>query len=330
MNATAITSTSNRCRTRQASAWLESRAQSEEVVIVGATLDAANELVRQVAQGKGAAFGWHRFGISQLAAVIATPVLATRGVVPLSRIGTEAIVARLVHRLKTERALGRYQSVSETPGFARAMTGVIAELRSAGLQSNSVENVAPDLAPIIRQYERELAEGGFTDWSGTLELATSAIAGLDRHRLIGLPTLLLDVPTVTEAEFAFVSALAAASPATLATIPAADAATLNRFRIRLGFKVEDLDRETGEGEATSALARLQRHLFNEHDKPLEIQAGDEFEIFSAPGEVSQREACCWWSDPGPAGRETPKARRRHETRASGPFGALRVIVQVSP
>jgi hypothetical protein len=168
------------------------------------------------------------------------------------------------------------------------MTSVIAELRSARLRSNAVESVAPDLVPMVREYERELADGGFTDWPGTLELATNAIAELDRHRLVGLPTLLLDVSISTEAEFAFVTALAAAAPEMLAAIPAADLATRERFRDRLGFKVEDLDHAAGankaRSEATGALGRLQRHLFSEYEKPSEIESGSEIEIFSAPGE----------------------------------------------
>jgi ATP-dependent helicase/nuclease subunit B len=292
MNATAITSVSSRSRIQRAGGWLEGLATADEVVIVGATLDAANELARQVAQVRSAAFGWHRLSLAQLAAAIAAPALAARGIVSLSRIGTEAIVARLVHRLRDERALGRYQPVSETPGFPRAITGVIAELRLAGLRSNAVESVAPDLAPIVLEYERELAEGGFTDWSGTLELATNAIARLDRHRLIGLPMLLLDVPTATEAEFAFVSALVTSTPALLATIPTAEAATLDRFRDRLGLTVEDLDRNTGEGQAdgasTGALARLQRHLFNEREKHSETGAGNEIEIFRGSIDLVER------------------------------------------
>jgi hypothetical protein len=37
------------------------------VLIVGATPDAANELARKVAKEKGAAFGWHRLTLPQLA-----------------------------------------------------------------------------------------------------------------------------------------------------------------------------------------------------------------------------------------------------------------------
>jgi ATP-dependent helicase/nuclease subunit B len=282
MNSLAVTSVSSRRRIERACAWLEARKRDEEILVVGATVDAANELARQVASRIGAAFGWHRLSLSQLVSLVAARELAQRGMVPLTRIGTDAITTRLIHHLTVERRLGRYVSVSATPGFARAIASVVAELRSAGVRSDEIEPVVPDLAPIVREYERELAEGGFIDWSGTLELATSAIAQTDRHRLVGLPTLLLDVAVRTEAEFRFLSAFVSAAQETLATVPAGDIETLHRFRDRLGFETRDLD--TAAGEPNDALARLQRHLFNEHEKPLEIEGGDEIEIFSAPGE----------------------------------------------
>jgi hypothetical protein len=128
----------------------------------------------QVAKERGAAFGWHRLTLSQLAAAIAAPALAARGLIPLSRVGTEAIVAGLVHRLRAEGGLGRYDDVSATPGFPRAVAGVIAELRVARVPSDAVGSVAPDLVPLIGTYEAELAEAGLADWSDVLVLATEA------------------------------------------------------------------------------------------------------------------------------------------------------------
>ena len=72
-----VSSMSHR-RIARARAWLEGREPAEGVLIVGASLDAANELARAVAQMKGAAFGWHRLSLSQLAAALAGPMLATR------------------------------------------------------------------------------------------------------------------------------------------------------------------------------------------------------------------------------------------------------------
>src|SRR5438132_1904298 len=144
VSAIVATSVVNHRRIRRGRAWLESRGLAEEVLIIGASLDVANELSRRVVQEKGAAFGWHRLTLPQLAAAIATPVLAERKLVPLSRLGTGAIVARVVHRLKVEGGLGRYQPIGETPGFARAIAAVIAELRLARLTCDAISKVAPD------------------------------------------------------------------------------------------------------------------------------------------------------------------------------------------
>ena len=53
--------------------WLEARAPAEEVLIIGATLGAANEVARSVAQTKGASFGYHRMTLGQLASTLARP-----------------------------------------------------------------------------------------------------------------------------------------------------------------------------------------------------------------------------------------------------------------
>jgi len=75
-----VSSTSNR-RIARARAWLEAHEPAEEVLIVGANLDAANEVARDVAQMKSAAFGWHRLSLTQLAAALAAPTLAARSTV---------------------------------------------------------------------------------------------------------------------------------------------------------------------------------------------------------------------------------------------------------
>jgi RecB family exonuclease len=274
----AIISAACHRRIRRVTAWLEGADVAEELLIVGASLDAANELARRIAKKKGAVFGWHRITLPQLAATIAAPALAMRGLAPLSQLGTEAIVARMIHHLKAEGKLGRYHAVASTPGFARAVAGVISELRLARLSKDAVAGVAPDFAPLIGAYETELAGAGLADWSGVLALATETVAR--KHRLTGLPMLLLDVPLGSEAELAFVRALASKAPKILVTMPSADEPTLKRICDGLGFQIEDLD----EGFDPGALENLQRHLFNEHTTPGKAEAGDTVEVFSAPGE----------------------------------------------
>ena len=178
MNGTLATSNINHRRILRACEWLSSREPAEEVLIVGASRDAANELARRIAKQKGAAFGWHQFSLPQLAAAIAAPALALRRLVPLGQLGTEAIVARIIQRLKTEHALSRYHEVTHTPGFPRALAGVMIELRLARLGPDSVSSVAPDLKLLLDAYEAELAAAALTDWPGMLAFATEAANSL--------------------------------------------------------------------------------------------------------------------------------------------------------
>jgi hypothetical protein len=68
MPATLVTSVRSRSRLDRARRWLQARDAADEVLILGASLGAANELARSLAQTKGAAFGWHRLTLAQLAA----------------------------------------------------------------------------------------------------------------------------------------------------------------------------------------------------------------------------------------------------------------------
>jgi hypothetical protein len=252
-------------------------------------LDAANELVRRVAKKKGAAFGWHRLTLAQLAFAVAAPVLAARGLTPLTRIGADALVARLVHRMSAEGRLSHYQSVLATPGFPRAVASVIAELRLGQIPPNAIAASAPHLAPLIEAYRVELNEAELTDWAGVLAFAAEGAraVGGERLHLVGLPMLLLDVPIGNGAELSFIHSLALAAPAVLATAPAADQPTLRRLLDQLGVQVDNLDHETaGENKAstsTQALDNLQRRLFKDGGS-LEAKADHTVEVFSAPGE----------------------------------------------
>jgi ATP-dependent helicase/nuclease subunit B len=159
----AISAVSHR-RVQRAGFWLGTRNPAEEVLIIGASLDAANELTRQIASEKGGAFGWHRLTLAGLAASLAAPLLSERKLAPLSRIGTEAIMARVVHRAKTESGLGRYEPVGNTPEFSRAVAAVIAELRLARQTSAAISAVAPDLEPLMKAYESALARRTRNCW----------------------------------------------------------------------------------------------------------------------------------------------------------------------
>jgi ATP-dependent helicase/nuclease subunit B len=286
VSAILATSATSHRRIQRASAWLKDKAPAEEILIIGATLDGANELVRNLAKDKGGVFGWHRFSLAGLAATLATPLLAERKLTTLSRIGSEAIMTRVVHRTSEQAKLGRYEPVGDTPGFSRAVAAVIAELRLAYQTSGDITQVAPDLVPLKEGYEAALAEAGLVDWSQVLRFATEvASEGRKLSRLTGLPTVLLDVSITNEAELAFLKAVAGATSELLTLLPAADELTLTWIREALPCDVENLDSISQAGEESAGtVERLQRHLFNEQLTVSPVPADNEFEIFSAPGE----------------------------------------------
>jgi hypothetical protein len=251
-------------RIARARAWLTARAPAEEVLIIGANLDGANELARGVAQKTGAAFGWHRMTLAQSAAMLAAPIMTERGIASIGSLGVEAIVCRAVQALGSGGALGRYACIAEGPGFSRAIAGVLIEMRLAGIAHEVLGDLAPDLLRLLRAYESELQQANLTDWAGMLAIATETAAepSPDAPRWVCLPMLLLDVPITSKAELAFIAALCSAAPEMLATVPAADEPTLALLRGKLQFDIEDLDEPgsvlDGGDRHPGSLARLQK------------------------------------------------------------------------
>ncbi len=290
MGLTVVTSAAGHRRIACARDWLKTRSPAEEVLIIGATLGAANELARSLAQSKGASFGYHRMTLGQLAVTLARPALVAQTTVPLGGLGIQALANRAIHKLSEVGGLGRYAKLTSGPGFARAIANVIKELRLEQIGPDALTRVVPDLSTFLQAYERELADHWFVDWSGVLRLAASAAADHEfRHQLLGLPTFLLDVPVTTASDLALVRALCARAPEMLVTVPANDASTLARLQTGLGTEVVDLDSRAASEPAlkqkeSGSLLRLQRHLFNDAGPAPGPQIDDEVAVFSAPGE----------------------------------------------
>jgi hypothetical protein len=176
--------------------------------------------------------------------------------------------------MNTEGRLRHYQSVVTSPGFPRAVAGVVAELRLARISRDAIAAWAPDLEPLTEAYEAELKQAGLTDWPGVLALASEAASAIEgnKPRLIGLPMLLLDVPIRNEAEFVFVDLLTGAATEALTTVPTADQQLCAAFAIDSARKIDALDQgsvgnESGaSGTNASALTNLHRRLFREEER----------------------------------------------------------------
>jgi hypothetical protein len=108
---------------------------------------ANNRRIRRARATPDAAFGLHRLTLSRLAFAIAAPVLAARGLTP----SAESVRTPLPLGSRTgwdaEGRLSHYQSVAATPGFPRAIAGVITEFRLAEVDERQNDTVEVLSAP---------------------------------------------------------------------------------------------------------------------------------------------------------------------------------------
>ncbi|HTN82134.1 MAG TPA: PD-(D/E)XK nuclease family protein [Sorangium sp.] len=317
-----ITSPSAAARLDRAVVWLRRRRPADRLLLVGASVEAVSELARSSIRGRRATFGWHRLTLGRLAAALAMPALAARGLVPASGLALEALCARALDGLAQDGLLGRFARVADRPGLPRAVARTLDEARLSGV---APEALAPaDLDRIAHAFEAALDEAGLADRALVLRLAAERARAEDggdpraRHPLLGLPMLLLDLPVRFALERELLEAVAARSPDALATVPAGDAASLRHLEAALrspprrvsltavsaahdgagagndadGGAESSADDGADDGAGagyeppgapSTSLARLQEHLFD----PLTDEApglGDEVEILSAPGE----------------------------------------------
>jgi CRISPR/Cas system-associated exonuclease Cas4 (RecB family) len=254
--------------------WLLTHAD-RGAVIVGASRGAADDLARAVAQARGGALGLHRFSFTQLAAHLAAPVLASRGTVPVTRVGSEAVAARATFEARHEGELQYFAPVASTPGFPRALARTLNEIALARVDADALRRLplgGADLAALLERFDAQFAAAAATDRATLFEAAAEAADAFQ-----GRPLLLLDVPLESAVEFALARRVIQHAGPALVLVPFGDLATLDYLET-LGVKPDVLEPTVG-----SDLTALRRNLFASRQPPERGQTG-EVCVFSAPGE----------------------------------------------
>lgn len=297
-------------RLRVAGAFLQGIPAATEVLIVGASRAAADDLARQATIAREVTFGLHRASFMELAVRLAATEMARLGVAPAATLGVEAVAARVSFEAMRDGALTYFAPVAQFPGFARALAATLAELRLGDVTPRALDardGPGRDVAELARRFERQLEDAKVADRAALLAFAARAVAQGALEPLGRMPMLLLDVPVTGAAERALVQALIAASPAVLATVPAGDDTTLEALRT-LGAS----PRRDDPAGAAGDLSRARHFLFAEAAPPARTASGDVL-FFSAPGE----------------GRETVEIARRilDEAREGTPFDQMAVLLR---
>ena len=290
-------------RIAEARRWLIARAHAG-ALIVSASRGAADELARSVAAAGRGAVRLHRFSLPQLAAHVAAPILAARGLAPATHIGAEAVAARAAFDAVRDASLQYFRPVAGTPGFPRALALTLGELLAARVRPGGLRDLplgGPDLAELLERFEEQFAAASATDRAMLFEAAAETGTPFD-----GLPLLLLDVPLDSAVEADFALRLARSASEALITVPFGDLPTLERLEGAGGRA--DVLRPSGESDLTA----LRRYLFAGVQPPVRDRTG-EVALFSAPGE----------------GRECVEiARRVHqEARRGVRFDEMAVLVR---
>ncbi len=273
--------------------WLDALPADADALVVAPTWEACDDLAREtmVARGaraaaaeRGARIGLVRLTLDRLAVRLAARALARRGLVPPNGLSVAAVVARAVHRLATERCLGRFTPVARHPGLPPALGRTIEEIRLAGIAPSKLEalgSLGADLARVAGAMERELAADGLADRAVVFETARAAVA----HRaagLVGVPLLVVDLAVASHAEEALVAALVEKAPRVLATAVTGDARSLDALARALDVAPTIVTSSARVG----TLGRLQQHLF-EDTAPEPAPLDDGVRLAAWPGEARE-------------------------------------------
>ncbi|MEB2285090.1 MAG: PD-(D/E)XK nuclease family protein [Myxococcales bacterium] len=298
-------------RVTAARAWLAAQPRDGEALVVAASSEAADEIVRSDVGAGGARFGLARATLDRVAGLLAAPALAARRCVPGSALSLAAIAARAAHRLRTADRLRYFGPVADRPGFPLAVARTLAELRANGVTPAMLETlplVGADLALLATAVAAELDAAGLGDRAAVFAAAAAAVDASPPPPFVGVPTLLLDVPVASACEAALVAALARRAPALIATVPLGDDRSCDLLAEALAAAPVVVE---GPGDATGSLARLQRHLF----------------VPSTPPPAPLDETVTLSSWPGEARECVEIARRIQEEAARGvPFDRMAVFL----
>ena len=285
-----VTSTSAAARLAAARDFLARHPPATELIIVGASRGAADDLAREMARGAGATFGITRFSLTEIAARAAAAQPGGGRRIPGTQAGAEAVAAHAVFDALAAGELEYFEPVARMPGFPKALARTLHELRLAGLRTqdqgprtdqgrSTKAQGLPDLFSLLTRVEAELDRSSVDDRAALFRVAAAACRA-GHVRWTRMPILLLDVALDSRAEQEFAAALVAESPDVLATVPDGDWCALGALRA-MGGEISDFGFQNS--DCTSDLDCLRRYVF-QTERPAERERAGDVVLFSAPGE----------------------------------------------
>ena len=288
-------------RLAAAHTFLDALSPAAEALVVGATREAVDDLVRDQSVRRGATFGLHRFSLRQLAARITATQLAARDLAPSTRLGAEAVAARAAFDELEADTLSYLSPIARLRSFGRTLASTLDEVRVSNLDPDHLDQcgaVGADLARLAARYAQHLEQARLIDVPGLYRLAATTISSTSETLQaapagglrLDIPVVLIDVPVRDEATRALVSALARRASRFLATVPVGD----ERTSAALAGLAAVTEPSTSAADR-SPLTRVRERLFepiahedaSETVDPAEPDESNVVSLFSAPGEARE-------------------------------------------
>lgn len=257
----------------------------DRIRVLAPTHEHAHDVVRHALADEPASLGVERAGWVGYSVRLATPALVARGLAPVTGLGVQAIVARVVSQARDEGALTYFAEASRHPGFVPCLTRTLTDVRLAGVTPMGLDDGTPkgrDLAWLLAGVERAMAELGRADRAQVLRLAAEAVEQGAAHDL-ALPLALVDPPLASRLDVQLARALLARSRDPLLSAPAGDpwVRRLLDAHPSAGDAIDPADVR----DVPAALLRVHAGLFEPSDAAREAMPGDEsVDTMSAPGE----------------------------------------------
>jgi hypothetical protein len=182
-----------------------------EMMVVAASWEAADDLVRGTASASGARFGTRRLTSTRLAARLAAPALARAGRAPASRAPrsrpwSHAPCTRSTARAPFPTSRRRARSGLRDGGGSHARRAPHERRRCRCLRTLARGGV--DLAALAARVEQELDGAALADRAAIYAAAVAAADATPTR----VPLLLLDLPLTSTRDTALVAALARTPP----------------------------------------------------------------------------------------------------------------------
>jgi len=214
------------------------------VLVLAPTRAPADEVALE-ACGAGLA-GIARLAFREFILELSAAEMNRRELVPVGRLVREALAARVAAEACSRNALGYLRPAAQFPGFPRALTDTLEELRLHAVAPSHLRTSGEsgaDLACLLEAYNHELSERRFADHATRVALAIEAVSG-------GLKTLQQTALVVFDL-----------SPRTRLEC------NLLKLAIDAARAVIELRLSSGDGVPSTSLESVQRYLFSKDAVP---------------------------------------------------------------